>query len=100
MQNSLEELTGIYMDLKTIHMISITMKENRELQHYISRKIEIENKGEKFISSPMEKEASNSVANERRVKNILEGFLNSCERSLSSLQSKLRFDSKELLLIK
>ena len=72
MQNSLDELTGIYMDLKTVYMISITMKENRELQHYMSRKIEIENKGKKFVSAPIEKESSNNVAMERRIRNILE----------------------------
>ena len=100
MQNSLEELTGIYMDLKTIHMISITMKANRELQHYISRKIEIENKGEKFVSSPMEKEASNNVANERRIRNIMEGKIDACSLAISTVQSKLKFASSELINLK
>jgi hypothetical protein len=100
MNSSLDELTGIYMDLKAIYMISITMKENRELQHYMSRKIEIENKGEKFTSAPIEKEASNIVANERRVRNIVEGFLSSCEKSISTIQSKLKFTSKEIELTK
>lgn len=99
-QNSLEELTGIYMDLKTIYMISITMKENRELQHYISRKIEIENKGEKFVSAPIEKESSNIVANERRIRNILEGKIDACSSAISTAQSKLKFASSELINLK
>lgn len=100
MQTSLDELIGIYMDLDTVYMISITMKKNRESQHYMSRKIEIENKGEKFVSAPIEKEASNNVANERRIRNILEGKINACSSSISTIQSKLKFASSELINLK
>lgn len=100
MQTSLDELTGIYMDLKTVYMISITMKENRELQHYMSRKIEIENKGEKFVSAPIEKESSNTVAMERRIRNILEGKIDACTSAISTCQSKMKFCSSELINLK
>uniref|UniRef100_A0A6M3JVW2 Uncharacterized protein n=2 Tax=viral metagenome TaxID=1070528 RepID=A0A6M3JVW2_9ZZZZ len=90
LRKTLDELTGIYMDLNVYYKISETIKKNREIGHFISKKIEIENKGEKFTSTPIEKEASNVVANERKIRNIILGKLESCMQGISSAQSDLK----------
>ena len=98
--SSLEELTGIYMELHPIFTIAETIKKNREEGAYMAKKIEIENKGEKFVSASADKEASNSVANERRVRNIIEGKVSACSQGISTCQSKMKFVGKEIELAK
>lgn len=90
------ELTGIYMGLKTVLSIAETEKSNRELKAYETIKIETENKGDKFVSASAEKQASSSVASYRRVRNIIEAYVLSCEKAISTLQSVLKYAGEAL----
>jgi len=100
LQNSLEELTGIYIKLNPIYSIAESIKKNREESFYMAKKISIENNGDKFVSASTDKEASNSVANERRVRNIIEGKVSACSQGISTCQSKMKFVGKEIELSK
>ena len=96
--NTIEELTGIFMELRTFQAVALTCKVNRELSYYHSEKISIENSGGKFISSLAEKEASKGVSNERRILNIIEAKLEACEQGISVCQSKMKLLASEPIL--
>ena len=95
-ETALSELTGLYMFLKPIVSIAITEKKNREERYYNQRKIEIENEGKKFMSAPVEREASDYVSNYRRVRNILQGYLDVCDKAISTCQSLLKSIGAEI----
>ena len=96
---ALSELTGIYMYLKPIFLVSVTIKENNELRYYIDKKEQISKESEKkFVSAATEREASLSVSNYRRVRNIIEAYLDSTVQGIQSCQSLLKSITKELSL--
>lgn len=99
-KSALLELTGIYMSLNPILSTAITEKKNREERYYDSYRIEIENKGEKFTSAIGERKASLFIAEYRRIRNILQGYVNSCEKGISTLQSMLKYFGEEVKLNK
>ena len=96
--NALSELTGIYMSLKAVLAIAETEKKNREIRKYNEIKKEIENTGTKFVSASAEKEASSSVANYRRLRNIIQAYTDSCEKAISILQSITKYLGEEIKL--
>jgi len=87
-------LAGVFSNLSTIHSIAITEKNNRETKAYDTLRIEIENAGGKFTSASVEKQASLTVASYRRIRNIIEGYMNGCEKMIVSLQSTLKNEKK------
>ena len=88
-------LAGVFSNLSTILSIAITEKNNRETREYDRLRIESENAGDKkFVSVQAEKTASVSVANYRRIRNIIEGYMNGCEKMIVSLQSTLKNEKK------
>ena len=89
-KKALNQLSGVYGSLRPIVAIANTEKKNREVRFYESRKMQIENANGKFTSAAVEKEASASVASYRRIKNILEAYLESAEKHISTLQSLLK----------
>lgn len=90
-KKALNELTGIYMDLKTVIAVAETQKKNREIRRYNEIRIETESGDKKFVSASAEKEASSYVAPYRRVRNILQGYCDACEKAISTLQSVLKY---------
>ena len=82
-------LTGYYMSLCNVVKKLQTLKRNKESAYFHQRKIEIENEGKKFTSAPIEKEASLYVAEERRVRNIFEGYLDACLEGMRTCRSFL-----------
>ena len=95
-----EQLAGIKMFLNDIYSEAITWKKNKEQAKYMEIKIAIENKPpiedekgkktkEKFTSAPAEIEASVSVASWRRVRNILEGKINSCWDGIRTCEQRI-----------
>jgi len=84
-------LTGVYMNIKPVLEVADAEKTNREIRNYCSLKIQNENAGTKFVDASGSKEASASVADYRRVRNILEGYVSACEKAISSLQSVLKY---------
>ena len=95
----LTQLTGIYIYLSPLVAEAISVKKNAELREYHSIKMECENEGKKFVSAPAEKEASMKVADLRRIRNILQAYLDACKVGISSCQSiiKYRLDEKRYL---
>ena len=87
-------LAGVFSNLSTVLSIAITEKNNRETRAYDTLRIEIENAGGKFTSASVEKQASLTVASYRRIRNIIEGYMNGCEKMIVSLQSTLKNEKK------
>ena len=94
-KNALNELTGIYSNLRTALTVAETEKKNREIRAYNQIKIDAGKAGTKFVSASAEKEASASVAIYRRVRNIIQGYKEACQTSVSSIQSLLKYMAVE-----
>ena len=92
---ALGELTGCYMNLRTILAIAETEKRNREVKHYSQLRIDTENEGKKFVSASAEKESSAYVSSYRRIRNLVLGYKESAEKAIGSLQSMLKDMKKE-----
>lgn len=86
----LNSATGYYGTLEPLYSLSIAVKENSELKAYADIKINIENGGGKFTSAPVEREASLAVAAYRRVRNILEAYVNVTEKLIVTAQTQLK----------
>jgi len=91
----LSRLTGYYMYLNPILSELRSYKKNKELREYHSLKMQIENEGKKFVSAPVEKEASLAVAEVRRIKNVVEGYVEACKTAISSCQSIIKYFAEE-----
>lgn len=91
----LSRLTGYFMYLNPILSELRSYKKNKELREYYSLKMQIENEGKKFVSAPVEKEASLAVAEVRRIRNIVEGYVDACKTAISSCQSIIKYFSEE-----
>jgi hypothetical protein len=89
-REALNQFTGIYIALEPLYSTSIAYKENAELKFYVERKREIEAKGEKVVATSLEKEASYSVEELRRIRNICEGYVNACEKGIMTCQTQLK----------
>lgn len=96
--NSLQELTGIFGLLNTIVAIVGTEKKNRETRYYNKLRMETENEGRKFVATVGDKQASESVADYRRIRNCVQAYRESCEKAISSLQSILKQIQEEMKL--
>ena len=92
----LSRLTGIYMYLSPLVAEAVSMKKNRELREYHEIKIQQENEGKKFVSAPAEKEASMKVADLRRIRNILQAYLDACRVGIVTCQSILKHKLDEI----
>lgn len=90
-KNTLNELSGAFSNLRTALSVAESEKKNREVVKYNQLRIEIENSGKKFVSASADKEASQSVAQYRRVRNIILGYKEACQTAISSLQSLLKY---------
>jgi hypothetical protein len=99
-KKALNELTGIFMSLKPVIAIAETEKKNREIREFDRIRIETENSGGKFTATSATTTASAYVASYRRVRNIVQGYLDACEKALSSLQSLLKYMGEELKMSK
>ena len=98
-QEVLTKLVGYYGVLKPIFALAETEKRNREVRYYNVEREKIEKKGKKkFSSAPMERRASEHVASYRRIRNIIEAYMDICERIIGVMQSKLKYLSEELKL--
>lgn len=98
-QRGLSELTGTFMTLKTALAIAETEKKNREIRFYCKLRIETE-KTKKFVNAVGEKEASVAVAEYRRIRNLIQGYMEACQVGISTLQSILKAIITEMNLTK
>jgi hypothetical protein len=93
----LDKMTGAYVSLEPLYTMAEAKKLNEELQAYVSIKRELENKGEKVVSASIEKESSLAVSDFRRVRAILEGYVEACSKAIGTCQTQLKrieFDIK------
>ncbi|KKN27652.1 hypothetical protein LCGC14_0862460 [marine sediment metagenome] len=89
---ALNELSGCYGDLLTILAIAETELVNREARQYNTLKIEWVNEGKSFttqINSSIKKQASVSVADYRRIYNIIKAYVGTADKHIITLQSIL-----------
>ena len=92
---ALNELTGIYSNLRTALTIAETEKKNREIRAYNDIRIKAGKEGTKFVSASADKEASGVVVVYRRIRNIIQGYKEACQTSVSSMQSLLKYMAVE-----
>jgi len=90
LENIMVRLAGEQGFLEPILGLAITYKKNQELHYYVERKITIENEGKKFSSAPNERESSEHVAEYRRVRNILQAYVDVCKAGISAIQTRLK----------
>lgn len=93
----LDKLTGAYISLEPLYTIAESVKLNQELQAYVAMKRELETKGEKVVAASLEKESSLAVADFRRIRAILEGYVEACAKGIGTCQTQLKrieFDIK------
>jgi len=93
--NTLQELNGIFAYLLPIFKVAETQKKNREERAFSDIKINIEKEGGKFVSASTDREASLRVSDYRRVRNILEGYVEICRVLIGSCQSLLKAIQEE-----
>ena len=91
----LNESTAIYMALNPLFKLAEGEVRNLEAIHYVESKRSIENSGGKFVAASQEKESSAHVATYRRIRNVLEGYVESVQASIITCQSNLRSLSDE-----
>lgn len=84
---ALQKISGAFCNLRTILALAETQKKNREVDKYNQIKIETENNDKKFVSASAEKQASAEVSSYRRIRNIIEGYKEASEKTMSSLQN-------------
>lgn len=88
-------LTGWYMFVVVEFKKWRAIKENNETAKYCQLKMQAGVANEKFISVAGEKEASNLVAKERYVRDVLEGMLLAAEQGIYTIKKHLGEDNKE-----
>jgi hypothetical protein len=86
----LNQATGAYGTLEPLYSMSIAYKENSELHYFVEKKRELESKGEKLTVASIDKEASESVGQIRRVRNILEAYVSVSEKIIITAQTQLK----------
>jgi len=87
---ALNELSGCYSNLRTVLGIAESEKKNRHIRYKETLRIDIENEGGKYVDSKAEVQASNDVAEYRRVRNIINAYVESCDKHIITLQSILK----------
>jgi len=86
----LDKLTGAFISLEPLYTQAEAKKLNEELQAYVTAKRELEAKGEKVVAASLEKESSLAVADYRRIRAILEGYVESCAKAIGTCQTQLK----------
>ena len=94
----LNESTAIYMAINPIYKLAEGEVRSLEAIHYVESKREIENSGGKFVAASQEKESSAHVATYRRIRNVLEGYVESVQASITTCQSNLKSMADEARL--
>lgn len=84
---ALQKLSGAFCNLRTVLALAETEKRNREVRRYNEIKIETENAGKKFVSASAEKQASADIGEYRRIRNLVEGYVESAEKAIGALQN-------------
>jgi hypothetical protein len=95
-----EQFAGIKEFLNPIYGESVTWRKNKGLKHYMQLKTEWENtpatkddKGklvkEKFLDGATEKEADEAISSYRRVRNLLQYYIESCSDIIKECEQRI-----------
>lgn len=87
---ALDKFTGAFISLEPLYTMAVAFKENEELGYYVASKRELEAKGEKVVAASLDKEASASVSIQRRVRAVLEGYVEACSKGIGTCQTQLK----------
>jgi hypothetical protein len=91
----LDKMTGAFISLEPLYTRAESYKLNEELRTYVSLKKAIEDKGEKVVATSLDKEASLAVADFRRIRAVLEGYVEACSKAIGTCQTQLkRFETE------
>lgn len=92
-----DKLSGCYMYLTPIAGVLDAIKTNRQEAYFVQKKLKI-NKDEKFNASAIRPEASQFVSEERLVRNIFQGYLDSCKQAIQTCRNRIeRFEYEKHL---
>jgi uncharacterized iron-regulated protein len=83
-------MTGAYVSLEPLYSMAEALKLNEELKAYAQIKRDAEARGDKVVAANLEREASLTVANLRRIRAILEGYVLACEKCIITAQTQLK----------
>jgi hypothetical protein len=90
------ESNGLLTYLKPVYKALETIKTNKEVIFCSTEKMRIEKEGAKFNVSATEKEASAQVAEERRMRNCVEAYLEMAQSTFNMCQSHLKWLGEEI----
>jgi hypothetical protein len=86
----LDKMTGAYVSLEPLYTMAVAYKENEETREWVSLKRELESKAEKVVAASLDREASALVAMPRRIRGVLEGYVESCAKAIGTCQTQLK----------
>jgi hypothetical protein len=90
----LVKVGGYRAYLEPVLGLAMTYKKGNEMLEFDElAKAQIA-KNEKVVAAQLEKAASLKVQDERKVRNIFQSYINSCEAIVRSIQSRLKSDQK------
>lgn len=95
-KRALTELAGAYSNLRVILGIAEYQKKNKQVKYKNQLRIDIESAGKKYVDTKAETEASAHVTEYRRVRNIIEAYKESADKSIGVLQNVNNNLDKEL----
>ena len=93
-KSALLVLAGVYSNLTTVLSVALTEKKNREIREYNRIRIETENAEKKVTDTAKASQASEFVSEYRRIRNLVEGYVNGCEKQISALQSTIKNEKR------
>lgn len=92
-----KDITAHYIILEEWYQKVASLKKNKELAYFMLLKKQSEEKGEKFVSAPSEKEAALFVAFERKLRDKILGSLNGATEILKTCRNLInsqKFESQ------
>jgi hypothetical protein len=99
-KSNLSKLTSYYSTLKVASIVVDTFKSRKETERYNQVKIDTENAGSKFVAESGKKDASAFVEAERRVRNIIDAYIDIAQNGIGISQSILKYISEEIRMSK
>ena len=93
--SAMDRLTGCYMYLCPVVTVVAALISKQSLKYYQLKKLEVIDKGEKFVATSTDKESSYYVANMKMTFSVLEGFLNSCLQGIQTCRRRVASTKEE-----
>ena len=94
--NTMKKLGACYSSLNRAYMMLDTLKQKKESEIFLTKKIELEKENKKIVAAVVEREVSAEVNVYRRVRNIFFAYKESCDRIISICQSSLKYSDHEI----